>query len=673
MRGKNFVLIVVMIFVFMLSQVFNASAISQDSNLEPITDVKSVAAGYGHMVFVKNDGTVWACGRNSLGELGIGDTNSINAAERVFGLSDVIDVAAGEDFSLVLHKDGTVWAWGNNYFGQIGDGSLGDVLRNIYIQTPTKVLNLDSVTDIAAGSYHSIALKNDGTVWMWGGFAEINNSEPPEAKGIPTKVEGLTDVVAIASGYHHIVALKSDGSVWAMGNNHIGQLGIGSFEDKWEPVKVEGLNDIVGIFAGEDNTFAIKSDGTVWACGANFYGEFGTVSSKEVNIPVKIEGLDDVICVAACWESISIAKSDGTIWSLGDNYSGQLGNNITEETYIPVEVKGITDIVSVSAGSRFKMAINSKGDLFTWGDNCDGQLSLGEDIREEFFPKQALANNSYDISDTSLRNIFVNGRDIEMFSPEILHYKVNFSGCPDVIPSINVVPSNPDSKTKVIQAPNMPGTAFIEVVAEDGMATETYSVEFVLESETPIPMPATQVDASIASRRDNAISVVGCVTNAVEEYIYIKVYNSIDELIFDGRDLMGRDGDYYYFSKRLKVSDENGDIYSIYLTTKGIEDTVKLTYSYHLDTCIPNPTATPTTTPTATPTPVNDILNGDINGNGNVDALDFALFRLYLLGKIQTFTYPYGLQAADVNHDDMVNSIDFAMLRAYLLGMIDIK
>lgn len=86
----------------------------------------------------------------------------------------------------------------------------------------------------------------------------------------------------------------------------------------------------------------------------------------------------------------------------------------------------------------------------------------------------------------------------------------------------------------------------------------------------------------------------------------------------------------------------------------------------------PTPTWTPTITPTpyVTKTPTGDYICGDINGDKDVNSIDFAFLRNYLLGKRREFPYENGMKAADVNCDGEVNSIDFAILRMYLLGIV---
>ena len=82
----------------------------------------------------------------------------------VNGINKVIAFSGGQAgyHSLALKSDGTVWAWGRNTEGQLGDGTI--INKNI----PTKITSLSGIIAIAGGEYHSFAIKNDGTVWAWG-------------------------------------------------------------------------------------------------------------------------------------------------------------------------------------------------------------------------------------------------------------------------------------------------------------------------------------------------------------------------------------------------------------------------------------------------------------------------------------------------------------------------
>ena len=202
-----------------------------------LSGVTAIATGWFHSLALKNDGTVWAWGRNMFGQLGDGTTTSRNTAAAVTGLSGITAITGGEDYSLALKNDGTAWAWGANYNGQLGVDN-GTTPRSL---TPVRVAGLSGVTAIAGGAQHCLALKNDGTVWAWGG----GNSTPVQLMTGPPAPTAFV-ATAIAAGYWQSLALKSDGMVWAWGDN-----------SSDTPVLVAGLSGVTAIAGGYDHSLAV--------------------------------------------------------------------------------------------------------------------------------------------------------------------------------------------------------------------------------------------------------------------------------------------------------------------------------------------------------------------------------------------------------------------------------
>jgi uncharacterized protein (TIGR03437 family) len=201
--------------------------------------VVSIAGSASHGLALKSDGTVWAWGGNRCGQLGDGTTLRRSTPVQVSGLIGVVAIAAGgtsrypASHSLALKSDGTVWEWG-----------CGGAVAS---STPVQVSGLTAVAGIAAGAEHSLALKNDGTIWAWGSncYGQLGDGtgtcDWPPIVTTPVEVSGLTGVVAVAAGGWHSLAVKEDGTVWAWGWNEYGQLGDGTTTNRLAAVRVSGL------------------------------------------------------------------------------------------------------------------------------------------------------------------------------------------------------------------------------------------------------------------------------------------------------------------------------------------------------------------------------------------------------------------------------------------------
>lgn len=278
-------------------------------------------------------------------------------------------VAAGDYHCLALKDDGTLWDWGDNGYGQLGDGTT--VNRN----APVRVTSLSDVFAVAGGGNHTLALTGDGRVWAWG---DNSNGQLGDgtflSRSQPLPVPHLTQGVAIAAGYSHSLALKKDGSVWAWGDNSSGQLGNGTTENSNIPERVSGLAEVIAIAAGQYHNYALKKDGTLWAWGANGDGQLGDGSFHTRTAPVQASGLSQVVSVAAGGYHGLAIQSDRKVWAWGRNWEGQLGGVSFDHRTTPVLVEGLSGIILVAAGASHSLALKSNGTVWAWGENDHGQL-----------------------------------------------------------------------------------------------------------------------------------------------------------------------------------------------------------------------------------------------------------------------------------------------------------
>ncbi len=343
------------------------------------TNTKSAAAGWFHNLALKTDGTVYAWGMNIYGQLGFGtaDTDPHPIPEQVAGLSDVTVVAAGSYHSMVIRQDGTVWVWGNNNQGQLGDGST----EKSY--TPKQVTGLGGTgvaRSIAGGWGHSLVALSDGTVWAWGlnqkGQIGLTSAETSMQSYALQEEQGesiFTESPPFLS--NDILFDASIGEAALTSSAMSSALNSPPFYSP-TPIQVPVLDNIASVSSGYYHSIALRSDGTVWTWGDNQAGQLGLGYADTVSHPTPqmVPGLNGVTAIAAgYWHSLAL-KSDGTLWAWGRNVEGQLGNGNTANQYSPVQVTVVTRPVrSIAAGAYHNLAVLSDRSVAGWGWNQHSQ------------------------------------------------------------------------------------------------------------------------------------------------------------------------------------------------------------------------------------------------------------------------------------------------------------
>jgi alpha-tubulin suppressor-like RCC1 family protein len=382
--------------------IFQASAISTRLVIGAMllaahADVRasSIAAGTAHSAVVKTtDNTVWTFGSGGNGRLGDGATTTRVLPVQVTSLSNVSAVAAGAAHTLFLKSDGTVWAAGVNSNGQLGDNTITQRTSPVQVKTGASTF-LTGVTKIAAGGSFSLAVKSDGTVWGWGlnSSGQLgNNSTTQSNVAVQVKTDAttfLTGVTHVAAGDFHALALKSDGSVVAWGYNVNGRLGNGGTTQSnvAVPVSFSAGTVITAVAAGGSHSLAVKSDGTLWAWGNKTSGRLGDGStSGQQLVPLEIAGVANVISIAAGAAHSALVESDGVVRTFGDNAAGQLGDGTTTDSPWPMTVSGVTNAISIVAAANHTLAVTSDGIVWAWGDNVSGQIGDGTQTEDRLTP-----------------------------------------------------------------------------------------------------------------------------------------------------------------------------------------------------------------------------------------------------------------------------------------------
>jgi alpha-tubulin suppressor-like RCC1 family protein len=348
----------------------------------------AVALGYDFTIALKADGTIWSWGANGSGQLGLGSTGGTHTtAAQITSVTGFTAISAGTNHTLAVKGNGTAWAWGSNSNGQLGDGTM--TTRT----APVQVNTLTNVIAVAAGEFHSIALKADGTVWEWGSDTYTNYGTTP------VQIAGLKGITAIGAKRNHCFALQTDGeasgALWVWGyddldletSGALSSLGDGSMLSQPTPVRVVGMSNVVKFSAGWWHALALKQDGSVWGWGQNHLGQLGDGTLTGRNIPVQtvqaINAANPILSLGAGRGSGLLLQrksmsGQSSFWTWGNNAYGALGAP-TSSNQVPYPVLSLMTgaFDSAVAERDFVAALHLDGGLWMWGFNGAGQLGDG--------------------------------------------------------------------------------------------------------------------------------------------------------------------------------------------------------------------------------------------------------------------------------------------------------
>jgi len=337
-------------------------------------EVAKISANMQHGVAVLPDGRVMTWGENDRGQLGRGNTDSVNVEfppAVVPGIDGAADAAAGLDFTLVRMADGTVMSWGEAEAGQLGLGKPGVRPRPgtpmEKVWTPTRIPGLKGVRQVAAGQLFGLALLEDGTVMAWGSStAGVLGDGKGTAIGMreyrvpyPQRIEGLTGVKSIGAGNNIAFAVMEDGTVRGWGSNEHWQIGVE--EKPWvaTPTLIAGLSGVRSVHGGLFSAMALLEDGTVRVWGGNSGGIFGdgSAESKRVTVPQPVPGVNGVVQLSVIYDHAVALLKDGTVRSWGGNRFGELGGAHSEsvKSVVTPRLKGVVGIAAGGARSYFLM------------------------------------------------------------------------------------------------------------------------------------------------------------------------------------------------------------------------------------------------------------------------------------------------------------------------------
>ncbi|KAM7016247.1 putative E3 ubiquitin-protein ligase HERC4 isoform 2-T4 [Passerculus sandwichensis] len=308
--------------------------------------VRDVGCGLRHTVFVLDDGTVYTCGCNDLGQLGHDKGRKRPEHVGALDAQNIVAVSCGEAHTLALNDKGQVYAWGLATDGQLGLPGTEECVR---VPRNIKSLSEIQIVQVACGYYHSLALSKGSEVFSWGQnkYGQLGLGYEYKKQTSPQMIKSLLGIpfAQIAAGGAHSFVLTLSGAIFGWGRNKFGQLGVNDDTDRYVPTLLKSLRSqkVVHICCGEDHTAALTKEGGVFTFGAGGYGQLGHNStSHEINPRKVFELMGSVVTQITCGRQHTTAfvPSSGRIYSFGLGGNGQLGTGTTSNRKSPFTVRG---------------------------------------------------------------------------------------------------------------------------------------------------------------------------------------------------------------------------------------------------------------------------------------------------------------------------------------------
>jgi alpha-tubulin suppressor-like RCC1 family protein len=305
----------------------------------------------------------------------------------------IVQIATSNSDGYALGSNGTVWAWGVNSYGELGDGQTTPYeTKAVKVDVPAgvRITALANPMPFDAG----LAIDSHGHAWGWG----LNGDNDLCLSGLiethPQQVP-LSDVT-LATGARTHALFDSNGIVYACGSGDAGELGNNSTTSTSIPTAVIGIPSSVKVTAltsSWEGSGALLANGDYYDWGYNAAGQLGTGTTTDSELPVKVDLPGPVTQVfqggsgPKNGQTVAIL-GNGSIWTWGNNDRGQLGIGSHANSDVPVRVhvpRGVT-FLKVNSGGYASYAIDNTGRLWAWGDNSNGQLGIGTQHSSETLP-----------------------------------------------------------------------------------------------------------------------------------------------------------------------------------------------------------------------------------------------------------------------------------------------
>jgi hypothetical protein len=333
-----------------------------DSTPAQVVKIDSTDYYSYHSMALFDDGSLYAWGANSYGQLGLGTTINNYVPTLVGGLPEIIDFSLGYHFSLALASDGSVWTWGGGVSAatQLAATGIKGIAANdccssseyyllqqdgTVLRGSSLVAGLSNIKEIKAGHGYLLALGEDGIVWALGSNArgQLGYGQDTSSVSSPVQVSKITNIQSIETGNYQSFAIDADGQLFAWGNNGNAQLGDGTIINRNVPVLVSGLTNVAKVAAGHSHTLVRTESG-------DMYG-MGSVSGIYSSTPRKLSE-EKVTSIGAGHLSSFFITEDGLSYSFGSNTNGQLGDGTTQDHSEAAEISWLLDGVVSELGKE---------------------------------------------------------------------------------------------------------------------------------------------------------------------------------------------------------------------------------------------------------------------------------------------------------------------------------
>ncbi|NUO73799.1 MAG: hypothetical protein HOQ10_13930 [Frateuria sp.] len=296
------------------------------------------------------------------------------------GLDHVVALAASTFHALALKDDGTVWAWGKNDEGELGSAALIRRQSERYTSyynsdpTPVQVTGVRHAVAITTSERASYALLDDGTVMAWGEAAQYGPYGVSRWQ-LPTRLGGVADAVAISGD----MALLRDGRVLAWGDGWKGRLGNGGTDTSFTPVAVQGIHDAVAIASAEGGGLALLKDGTIMGWGRENNGQTASKSdtTEYSTVPVKVARIPSAVAISAWSGTNFVLLRDHSLVGWGDARLGALASKAGGPLH-PGKLAALHGVVGVQSGVFSGMALLADGTVMGWGSGMTARVPYHE-------------------------------------------------------------------------------------------------------------------------------------------------------------------------------------------------------------------------------------------------------------------------------------------------------